>query len=144
MHHRRFPIHSHTGLVVFLFLLGCQDTAPSPTVIREDGVDLPLRGSTAEQKRAFKDGDALFGKGNVGGVPGSGRARSFVHPRQLRILPPGRFTWSRRGEKDGLGIAGWRIPHSGLGQPSPREYGARTVSAAGNNTAFATDPRCSR
>jgi CxxC motif-containing protein (DUF1111 family) len=39
----------------------CESNASQPQGVTEDGVDLPLRSATSEQKTAFRVGDGLFG-----------------------------------------------------------------------------------
>jgi CxxC motif-containing protein (DUF1111 family) len=49
------------GLILSFLLPACSEEPQKLTIVGEDGVDLPLRLATVEQRRQFKDGDALFG-----------------------------------------------------------------------------------
>lgn len=48
-------------LYLALFLGACDADSAGSKIVQEDGVDLPLRTATAEQKLVFRKGDALFG-----------------------------------------------------------------------------------
>lgn len=58
---RPFAGPALVGVALLVVACGAEKTATPPTVVKEDGVDLPLRTATTEQRQAFRNGDAAFG-----------------------------------------------------------------------------------
>lgn len=59
---KRSTTPASAGLAFWTTVLvsACHDGTATPTTVVEDGVDLPLHAATADQRAAFRAGDALF------------------------------------------------------------------------------------
>jgi len=60
-HVPRRSLPAYLSAATLIGLLGCGGNETKIQVIREDGLDLPLRAATAEERTTFFDGDGAFG-----------------------------------------------------------------------------------
>jgi CxxC motif-containing protein (DUF1111 family) len=54
------PAPAWVALWAAVLVCACDDQTSTPAVVGQDGVDLPLRSATVDQRSAFRTGDALF------------------------------------------------------------------------------------